>query len=65
MTVTGLLPPTRDHTGQLRRANRELRTARALLADAERFLHDLPDHQSPRDLLELIRRFNATQGGNS
>lgn len=58
-------PSTRDYAGQLRGANRQLRNARALLADAERFLHDLPDHQCPRDLLELIRRFNATQGGNS
>lgn len=46
----------------LRRTKRALRTANELLAQAERFLHDLPDAQCPTALLESIRRFNHAQG---
>ena len=63
----GQRPPSpRDYAGQSRRANRELRRARELLARAETFLHDLPDHQCPTGLLDEIRRFTHTApGGNT
>lgn len=57
-------PATRkDYARALRRTKRTLRTAGELLAQAERFLHDLPDSQCPTGLLESIRRFNHAQGG--
>lgn len=56
------LSPAQEYARALRRSKRVLRTARELLAQTERFLHDLPDSQCPGDLLEHIRRFNHAQG---
>ena len=56
-------PTPRDCARALRRAKRTLRKASALLDQAERFLHDLPDSQCPTGLLESIRRFNHAHGG--
>jgi len=53
---------TPDCPRALRRAKRLLRDARSLLAQAERFLHDLSDSQCPTELLEHIRRFNHAKG---
>lgn len=47
-------PPRPD-----RQTLRRLRRADALLAEAERALHDLPDHLCPTDLLARIRLHNA------
>lgn len=60
--ITRMPPAPKDCARALRRARRTLRTAGALLAQAERFLHDLPDAQCPTRLLEHIRRFNHAQG---
>lgn len=49
-------PPRPD-----RQTLRRLRRADALLAEAERVLHDLPDHLSPTDLLARIRLHNAAE----
>lgn len=38
-----------------RRLGKPLRRANQLLREAERVLHDLPDHLSPRLLLERIQ----------
>ncbi|MBD9368822.1 hypothetical protein [Xanthomonas sp. XNM01] len=48
-------------TRQARTTARRLRRAEALLLEAERALHDLPDHHCPRDLLERIRIHNAAR----
>jgi len=61
MSVKPLSPP-QEYARTLRRTKRALRTAKELLAQSERFLHDLPDSQCPTDLLEHIRRFNHAQG---
>lgn len=47
-------PPRPD-----RQLQRRLRRADALLREAERALHDLPDHQCPTGLLMRIRLYNA------
>lgn len=56
------LPSPKDYARALRRVKHTLRTASELLAQAERFLHDLPDSQCPTELLEHIRRFNHAKG---
>ncbi|TAA18232.1 hypothetical protein EA658_13890 [Pseudoxanthomonas winnipegensis] len=56
-------PPARmPAPPELRAARRQLRTAARLLAQTERFLHDLPDRQCPTALLDAIRRFNRATG---
>lgn len=56
-------PLTRkDYARALRRTKRTLRAAGELLAQAERFLHDLPDSQCPTGLLKSIRCFNHARG---
>src|SRR5690606_41890155 len=47
-------PPRPD-----RQLQRRLRRADALLREAERALHDLPDHHCPADRLMRIRLHNA------
>lgn len=59
------LPAPQSYARQLRLARRDLRKARDLLMQAERFFHDLSDSQCPTGLLENIRRFTQAHGGNT
>lgn len=45
----------------VRQLHRRLRRADRLLQEAERALHDLPDHLCPTDLLMRIRLHNASR----